>query len=151
MGKLKVEYIKCFLNYLQHNNNSNIKISSILFFKYSKELEAKTSKNVTDSIKDYTKQMNQEIIPNRGLPSDAGRSSAISEPGFEFRITKTFLLLALTLFTSETLTKSILFVNPKLRSLLFRPVNEAGTAAPVAISVHLHSNKNVIRHKFSSS
>lgn len=70
------------------------------------------------------------IIPNRGLPSDAGWSSIISD--LEFLITETLVRRNLTLCKSESLIKSILLVKPVTLSLLFNPVNEDGTA-PVAI------------------
>lgn len=68
----------------------------------------------------------------------------MSELGFELelRIAETFLLPALTLCISLTLTKSVLLVNPKHGSLQFRPVNEAGTA-PVDIFTETKLSRSV--------
>jgi len=72
------------------------------------------------------------FIPKSWLPLDAGWSSAISWLGFEFLIIDTFLLEDFILCKSETLTKSILFPNPKPESHVLRLENEVGTV-PAAI------------------
>lgn len=103
----------------------------------------------TENTKESTEQISMHA-PNKGLPSDADWSSAISEPGFEFLITETLLLPDLHFLKSQTLTKSILCAKPKPKSLLFKPENEAGTV-PVAISTkyytYLHISKTQIQRQ----
>lgn len=84
-----------------------------------------------------------KILPRRELPSEAGWSSAISEPGFEFRITKTFLPWDLTLFKSKTFTDSNRFENPKFTFPPFNPERCDGNVPAEAIFNHdLHYNKS---------
>lgn len=71
-------------------------------------------------------------VPKRGLPSDAGWSSAKSELWFELRMTQTLLLADLRLLRWQILTKFMLLLNPSFESGLLTPENGAGNT-PVAI------------------